>query len=140
MSAAYKVISLSLGGLKNKVFKKGDTVTQAQLDAPCATLVADSFIEPIEVSIPAPTAPAAPVAKKVEEPVAAKPAPVEEPKAEPSLAAAAAAAAEVDEDEVSIPAYSDVSVADIKAELTKKGVSFRVKDTKKALYALLKKA
>ncbi len=137
MSAAYKVISLSLGGLKNKVFKKGDTVTQAQLDAPCATLVAGSFIEPIEASIPAP---AAPVAKKVEEPVAAKPAPVEEPKSEPSLAAAAAAAAEVDEDEVSIPAYSDVSVADIKAELTKKGVSFRVKDTKKALYALLKKA
>ena len=117
MSApTYRVIALSLGGLKNKVFKKGDIVTQAQLGTNCAALASQSFLEPVEAS----------------KPIAVKPV------AEPTLLEAAAEAADADEE--ALPVYDDISVAEIKATLTKLGVAFKSKDTKKKLYAKLEKA
>ena len=132
MSApTYRVIALSLGGLKNKVFKKGDIVTQAQLGTNCAALASQSFLEPVEASKPIAVKPVAAAAVK---PVAASPAPV----AEPTLLEAAAEAADADEE--ALPVYDDISVAEIKATLTKLGVAFKSKDTKKKLYAKLEKA
>jgi hypothetical protein len=47
--AAYKVIALSLGGLRNKVYSSGDVVTQEQLPVDASELVAKGFLQPENV-------------------------------------------------------------------------------------------
>jgi hypothetical protein len=44
---SFKVISLSLGGLRNKIFQGGDVVTQEQLPVSVAELVSKGFLSPI---------------------------------------------------------------------------------------------
>lgn len=46
--AKFKVIALSLGGLRNKIFSSGDVVTQAQLPVSVDELVAKGFLKPVE--------------------------------------------------------------------------------------------
>lgn len=45
--AEFKVIALSLGGLRNKIFKSGDVVTQEQLPVDVAELVTKGFLKPV---------------------------------------------------------------------------------------------
>jgi hypothetical protein len=46
--AAYKVIALSLGGLRNKVYSSGDVVTQEQLPVDASELAAKGFLQPLD--------------------------------------------------------------------------------------------
>jgi len=87
----YKVIALSVGGLKNKVFESGDTVTADQFNVPVQTLVDAGFLKPIGE-----TQRAAPKVEKVAEPV-------EQPKAEPVKEEA------IVEETPSFPAYKDIT-------------------------------
>lgn len=55
--ASFKVIALSLGGLRNKVYSSGDVVTQEQLPTDAAELVAKGFLQPIQDEKPEPKSP-----------------------------------------------------------------------------------
>jgi hypothetical protein len=44
----FKVISLSLGGLRNKVYQSGDVVTQANVADDVDNLVRNGFLVPLE--------------------------------------------------------------------------------------------
>lgn len=46
--ASFKVIALSLGGLRNKIFQSGDVVTQEQLPVSVDELVDKGFLVPCE--------------------------------------------------------------------------------------------
>jgi hypothetical protein len=46
--AAYTVIALSLGGLRNKVYSSGDVVTQEQLPVDASELVEKGFLQPFD--------------------------------------------------------------------------------------------
>lgn len=46
--AAYKVIALSLGGLRNRIYSSGDVVTQEQLPVDASELVAKGFLHPLD--------------------------------------------------------------------------------------------
>jgi hypothetical protein len=44
----FKVIALSLGGLRNRIYSSGDVVIQSQLPVDVSELVAKGFLEPLD--------------------------------------------------------------------------------------------
>ena len=44
----FKVIALSLGGLRNRIYSSGDVVTHEQLPVPASELVAKGFLQPLD--------------------------------------------------------------------------------------------
>jgi len=118
---SYRVIALSLGGRRNKVFSLGEVVTQAQLAAPVNDLVSGGYLEAVASSN----------AEEVEVEVV-ETAEVEAP--ETKLVEKVEEAAEVTG---GIPAFSDLSKKQIIARLKEADAKFNKTWTKKSLYSLL---
>tara|TARA_R110001599_G_scaffold237687_1_gene437223 strand:+ start:966 stop:1331 length:366 start_codon:yes stop_codon:yes gene_type:complete len=115
---AFRVIALSLGGLRNKVFGLGDVVNQAQLAAPVNDLVAANYLEPIE-----PVKTEVVKTAKVE---TKKPVLVEKVEKEKATVIT-----------VELPSFSELSKKQIIARLKSAGAKFDKTWTKTALYGLL---
>jgi len=109
--AEYVVITTSVGGSGNNIYRSGETVTEASfIPGSVPQLVKDGFLRPKEDK---PVAPVAPV-KQVETP---------EPTPDPSPVN-------------TIKEYGDISANEIKIELDNKGIFYKEKAQKKELYAL----
>lgn len=114
----FKVISLSLGGLRNKIFESGDVVTQEQLPVSVDELVEKGFLKPLD-NAPRASEKTAPAMPEVSEPSV--------------LAAIQAASDEVEA--AGYPDMDDMTVKEIKEAL---GDRLPKKYMPKAdLYALL---
>lgn len=110
----FKVVALSLGGLRKRVFQSGDVVTADLLARPVDELILGGFIEPISDS-------ATQAVKTAET-------------ATPS--GSVGASESVPQESQGLPPYTEMTKKEILSLLAEKGISHDPKQSKKKLYAL----
>lgn len=119
----YVVISLSVGGLRGKVFRKGDVVTASQLDSSPEKLVEDGFLEEKKSK------------KKSENKTDDSPS--EPVTGDSDEGNDSDSDDDNGSDDDTIPEYEDITRDEISAKLTKNDVEHNPKDAKRDLYDLL---